>query len=291
MNDAGSLINLGELSKPATVLIEKISDAVGGYFRPYQVRRMARAEADAEEIHALAELEIGDLQRRALQRFVAEEARKQDNIEAIASQALPGVEEDARPDDVDDDWITNFFEKARLISDEEMQQLWAKILAGEANSPSRFSKRTVNYMASLDKDDAELFQKLLGFGWAIGEVSLLVYDVHHEIYTAQGINFTTLTHLDEIGLVSFDNLAGFTRIDLPDKVRAYYYGHPIDLEIKKDQNRLVVGKVRLSRVGQDLAPVVDAHPVDGFIDYVLEIWREAGGVVSSPLEASGRSSS
>ena len=30
MSDGNSLINLGELSKPATVLIEKIADAVGG---------------------------------------------------------------------------------------------------------------------------------------------------------------------------------------------------------------------------------------------------------------------
>jgi len=34
-NFESSLINLGELSKPATVMIEKISDAVGGVFKPY----------------------------------------------------------------------------------------------------------------------------------------------------------------------------------------------------------------------------------------------------------------
>ena len=34
-NFESSLINLGELSKPAAVLIEKISDAVGGVFKPY----------------------------------------------------------------------------------------------------------------------------------------------------------------------------------------------------------------------------------------------------------------
>jgi hypothetical protein len=33
-NFESSLINLGELSKPATVLVEKISEAVGGVFKP-----------------------------------------------------------------------------------------------------------------------------------------------------------------------------------------------------------------------------------------------------------------
>jgi hypothetical protein len=54
MNEGGSLINLGELSKPATVLIEKIAEATGGIFRPFQIRRIAQAEADAEIIKVSA---------------------------------------------------------------------------------------------------------------------------------------------------------------------------------------------------------------------------------------------
>ena len=49
-NFESSLINLGELSKPATVLIEKISEAVGGTFKPYQIVRVAKAEAQADRI-------------------------------------------------------------------------------------------------------------------------------------------------------------------------------------------------------------------------------------------------
>ena len=58
MADSHSLINLGELSKPVTVLIQKISDALGGYFKPWQIRRIAQAEAEADKIAALAEIEI-----------------------------------------------------------------------------------------------------------------------------------------------------------------------------------------------------------------------------------------
>ena len=49
MSDSNSIINLGGLSKPATVLIEKISDAVGGVFKPYQIKRIAKAEASLIE--------------------------------------------------------------------------------------------------------------------------------------------------------------------------------------------------------------------------------------------------
>jgi hypothetical protein len=50
----GGLVSLEGLTKPATVLIEKISDAIGTLYRPRQIVREARAEAEAEKIKALA---------------------------------------------------------------------------------------------------------------------------------------------------------------------------------------------------------------------------------------------
>jgi len=140
----GTNINFGDLTKPATVLIEKISEAIGGIFRPHQIRRIAEAEAEASRIKTVSEIEITDLQRRAIQRFFSEEAKKQQNIESITAMALPQLAEHASPENIEDDWITNFFDKCRLISDLDMQTLWSRLLSGEANSPGRFSKRTIN---------------------------------------------------------------------------------------------------------------------------------------------------
>ncbi len=206
MSEGNSLINLGDISKPATVLIEKVSEALGGYFKPHQIKRVAKAEAEAEIIRAQAQIEVTDLQRRALGRFVVEEAKKQDNIEKITEKAIPQLEDSATPQDVEDDWITNFFDKCRIISDDEMQSLWAKVLAGEANSPGSYSKRTVNFLGSLDKADAHLFSSLCGFGWFLGDVVPLIYSSEEPIYNYQNINFNTLSHLDDIGLVSFNAL-------------------------------------------------------------------------------------
>ena len=200
MDNGKSLINIGELSRPATVLVEKISDAIGGYFRPWQIKRVAQAEADAEKIKALAHLEITELQRRALKRFIAEEAKKQDNMESITSKAFPMIDDDSKPQEIEDDWIINFFDKCRLISDEEMQNLWAKILAGEANSPGKFSKRTVNFLGSLDKSDATLFKTLCCYAWVIGNHAPLIFDLEKSIYIDHGISFDMLKHLDDIDI-------------------------------------------------------------------------------------------
>ena len=254
-DNSGSLINIGELSKPATVLIEKISDAIGGIFRPYQVRRIAQAEAEAEKIRAVAQIEVNQLQRRAVYRFFAEEAKRQANIEAITQKALPILDEAAEPDKMEDDWITNFFDKCRLISDEEMQTLWSKVLAGEGNSPGTYSKRTVNILASMDKSDAEMFKKLCSFAWVIGNVVPLIYDVDAPIYGGDQV-FNILNHLEICGLISFEPLAGFVRLVPQKSVHVQYYGQRVTIEFANDaNNRMNIGTVLLSKAGQELAGV------------------------------------
>ena len=72
----GGLINLGDLSKPATVLVEKISDAVGGIAKPWQTVRVAKAEAKADLIRAHAKIKISEIEERALLRMIREEGKK-----------------------------------------------------------------------------------------------------------------------------------------------------------------------------------------------------------------------
>ena len=286
MPDETSLLNIGDLSKPATVLIERISDAVGGIFKPWQTKRVAQAEAEAEKIRALAKIEITELQQRALERFVVEEEIKQKNIESITAKAVPQLEETATPQDIENDWIANFFDKSRLISDEEMQDLWARVLAGEANAPGTYSKRTVNALSSLDKSDALLFQKLCNFGWFLGKLYPLIYDTRATIYTNHGISFASIKHLDAIGLISYENVGSYSLIELPKKINVTYYGTPINIEFEKEeQNELSVGYVMLTKVGQELAPICGSNPIPEFFDYTIEHWAKKMELcISTPIK-------
>src|SRR3970282_1777352 len=119
------LINLGDLSKPADTLIKKVSKAVGGIFEPYQIRRIAKAEAEAAIIKAQSEIQITELHRRAMHRFIDEDAKRQQNIEDITNKAIPRLSEASDPSTMEDDWVANFFDKARIVSDSQMQDLWA----------------------------------------------------------------------------------------------------------------------------------------------------------------------
>lgn len=277
-NQNNSLVNLGNLAEPAKVLIEKVSDAIGGVFKPHQIKRVARAEAEAEIIKATAQVEISELQQRALSRFLLEEASKQENIENITRKAIPQLAEEANPAGIERDWIVDFFDKSRIVSDEEMQNLWSSILAGEANRPGSYSKRTLHMMASLDKKDAVLFTKLCGFTWVIETPVPLIFDSENDVYTNNGINFSTLKHLDAIGLISFESLSGYRRKGFDNKkVATNYGGKIVTLEFKNEgKNDLNIGHAIFTDVGLQLVQFCQRSVVSGFEEYAMAEWLKAG---------------
>ena len=160
---SNSIINLdlGELSKPIDTLINKISDATGVLFEPRRIRRKAEAEADAKITIAKSDaivrnielennLKLQEINKRALQRVVREEVIKQKNIENIILKAISYITSSAKSEDIDNDWLLKFFDKSKYISNEKMQEIWGKILAGEANKPGNFSRKTLDIVEELN---------------------------------------------------------------------------------------------------------------------------------------------
>jgi len=283
MNDGSPLINidLKGVAKTAETLIEKVSDAVGGIAKPGQIVRVAKAAAKAELIRAENRIEISETEERALQRMVHEEGKRQENIENITAKTIPLLSEDAKPEDVEDDWITHFFDKCRLVSDEEMQTLWSSVLAGQSNKPGSFSKRTVDLISTLEKSDAELFTKFCSFVWNITGPTPVIYDTENEIINKSGINFGNITHLDDIGLVTFNNVMNYTRLKLGKRLPVFYHGRAVVLEFPKDtDNNLEVGHVILTNAGEELLRICNPIPSEEYYEEVLAHWDKRGVIVS-----------
>lgn len=284
-----SLANLGDLTKPATVLIEKISDAIGGIAKPWQVQRVAKAEAKADVVRAQARIEISEIEERALQRMVREEGKRQDNIEQITAKSIPLLSGDAKSEDIEDDWISNFFEKGRLISDADMQHLWASMLAGEANKPGSYSKRTVELVSTLDKQDAELFTKFCSVIWMIGGMTpLMLFDYNEVLAEEPEINFSTISHLSNIGLIQFQSFGGFQKKSLPDEFTVFYFGKHVRLKMPIQNSPFPTGSCLLTAVGSQLANISGARPNPAFYDRVISYWTEQGFSPCEPLPIPGQ---
>jgi hypothetical protein len=282
VSEGSSLINLGDLSKPATVLIEKVSAAVGAIYEPYHVKRMARAEAETEKIKAITRIELTEIEQRAMERFVHQEARKQANIEQITAQAAAALPPEAKVENLEEDWVAHFFKQCDTVSDKEMQSLWARLLSGEATSPGTFSKRTVDFVSTMDKKDAALFTTFCQFVWMIGDPTPLIYETTGEIYTKQGITFDALKHLDAIGLLSFESVSGYSKTGFKKYAHVFYYGQPILIEFSGEMNnQLNVGHVLLTSIGKELVPICGSSRSEEFYSYVIHRWFNKGLVLSS----------
>lgn len=270
MAESNSIVNLGDLSKPATVLIEKISNAVGVLYEPRRIVKKAEAKAKAEKIKALASIELGEIEQRAINRFVQQEARKQENIESITMQAASQLPPGSDPSNIDEDWIANLFDKCETVSDKEMQSLWSRLLSCEAVNPGAFSKRTVEFVSVLDKKDALLFTNFCQFLWQIGDLVPFIFNTNDEIFVKNGVNFSVLKHLDDIGLISFNIATDYLRKGNGQTWLLKYYGRPIFIDFgKKENNQLINGKVLLTKTGQELARIAGGSMNEEYFEYVI----------------------
>jgi hypothetical protein len=273
MSDSPIKIDV-DLTKPATVLVEKIAGAVGMVYEPTRIRKMAKAEADSMIILAKGKVKATALEKRAAARLLSEESRKQKNMELVIEKTIPQLDKEADPSHIDDDWLMNFFERSRLTSDSQMQDLWSRLLAGEANKPGSYSQRTVNLVAELDKKDAELFGRLTNFVWIVlNRPTPLIFNVNHGLYKKYGLSFDVFEHLATLGLVNFDSLAGYQlqAEGTGGRLGMYYQGKTYIVQVPEGrENHIAVGNVTLTNQGLELLRVSPGEEIPDFVDYVKE---------------------
>lgn len=72
-------------------------------------------------------------------------------------------ENDNLEGEFDFDWFFRFFDAASNVTDEQMKDLWARILAGEITHPGMFSFRTIETIHNLSRNEAEIFAEIIQF--------------------------------------------------------------------------------------------------------------------------------
>jgi hypothetical protein len=151
------------MSEPATKLIELVGKASGVLYEPTRIVREAKAQAVASVIKAQAEIETEAIRARAAARLIAQEIKKQENLEAVTRNAAALVSSSpADEQTVDEDWINRFVLEAQEVSDKRLQTVWAKLLAGEFQAPGTYPRRVFRVLKDLEPWEAELIDSLAG---------------------------------------------------------------------------------------------------------------------------------
>lgn len=163
--------DIGKTSEAVAKLAELVADWVKRKQEPKRIRAEAQAKAEAmliltdagiasQQKRTSAEIEDFEVRLRARDRFVKEQVLFQTNMEDIVERAVDALPGEVSERPVPPDWIAEFFGHARHVSDPEMQQLWAHLLAGEVTTPGSFSRRAMNTLRQFAKEDAQFLETI-----------------------------------------------------------------------------------------------------------------------------------
>ena len=303
-NLLNSLIT-GTTAVPNSVakLIDTVAEQIGFFLEPVHIRRRGRANADVAVAEAEAKADIAaarvknklalrTIDDRSEERVLRREVKRQEHLESIvghAAQSLTddvaqGTNESVSDQPVDEDWVAEFFNLCQDIGDEQMQSLWARLLAGEVTKPGSFSLRTLALVRTMGKRDAELFTRFCSMLWMSGS-SLTPITLFQEKATeihGSNISFAEFIHLDSLGLIRFDSIAGFN-LQFPAgmSLALHYFGKPhlvskASPTRQEENTNFPTGKSLLTDVGQELAPIARPAANELYRQFVVSELRQGG---------------
>ena len=273
-------------TEPVTKLVEAVRAGTGAWFEPTRIRRKAdadayatrvatQAESDAALIKAEGDVELHLLAMRVEERTKYLELRRQRNIDAIVEKAIDQLPSSVSNEPVDEDWVAQFFNHAQDIGDQEMQQLWAKLLACEVAQPESFSLRTLQVVRLLRPSDAKLFQHFSSYVWSGG--FHLYNDLTLQIMQQKGLRYYELAHLQSLGLLSMHPSTAITIEDQhkPLEIRYFDILHTVHA-----QPVLQIPSYLLTDVGIELTLLCDRQPDEEYRVALVEEWRSRGANVA-----------
>ena len=270
------------LSAPAKKLVKTISSAIGKFYEPWHITRMGKAEAErircigqaANDVNVelcyekdginIDNTKMSALACRQLERSCFQELRKQHNVEAVNQFAFEDIQAKANVSDeaVSLDWLNNFYAYVENVSDERMQIIWGKILAGEVERPGMYSLRTLDVLRKMTMEDANLFQMIVPLilkSDSDSNPNSCDYFILSSLkYGDYGVTLEDIIRMDEAGLMKQSSSIGL-RFSVPGKASETIMGYSRNIVLRnnsEDEECLEQMVYLLTAAGKELYNMV-----------------------------------
>lgn len=205
------------------------------------------------------------------------------NLCHIIQLAQQQLTDDAKPELISDDWFSNFREKAKTCSNEEIAELWASLLADEANNHGSFSRKTVNILGGMDYHDAIFFKD-------ISKYVLVGMATVHLVMSDDVINDNSviLNVLSQLGLV---RVAGQFHLTNDVSYRFFGYNGGILEVVCHSERNPSLGPIELTPSGAELIKLCipnKEQQIDEIIKFlelsaqVIEVKKHSFGFFTPP---------
>lgn len=267
--------NISTIVSPVNTIVGAILSAI-----------FLRKNTSIEEIEKIKNAKFSDALDELIKsgKMTYTELYKTKNFLKIAEKADRYYEEkysknskNNKQNEFDWDWYFRFYESAGNISDEELQILWAKILAGEINESNTFSLRMLDVFKNIRKNEAQMFMGLLNHCVIGRNNAFLPY--YNKFLERSNISYSTVLYMAELGLLFNDPSLVLER-ELDEKENILFDNQSIVVMASKNDsgnNMIKIKQFPLTTIGCELASIIGAGISDeDFIELMKEI-KEAEG--------------
>ena len=203
---------------------------------------------------------------------------------------------------LEDDWLSTFENEACHKSSKEMQERFARILAGEIKRPGSFSIRTINLLGQIEPETASIFRTFcsgcVSFDNPSG--SGIIYTSIFPKYQVgtmgdflekYGLNRTMLSNLQEFSLLRNEipppnlfnepvlNIQTSLIGNLENSAMPFLYAGKYFL-IKQQENKkeldwdFMMPGFFLSSIGAELMNIVEPEPIEQLTEDLIEFFAE-----------------
>ena len=274
--------------------------------RATSMQIIAAAQADARsrlispQTTLQGEVTIGELIE---QRVQFQEEKRQANIGSVVAQAAQELgDREVEDHQVDHDWTARFFTDVQDVSSEEMQRLWAKILAGEVQRPGSTSFRTLSILKNLDRKTAILFRTLCsarmtpliglqgGGAKRAGADLVPSLDTHTtgDYLREYGLSYASLNQLNEHGLIvpEYNSRwvnrvvdAGPSTSPRWSSMAFGFQGHVwvvVPIDAREGDFNIEINGIVLTNSGMELARIVDIRSMPEYQQAVADFLDQKG---------------
>lgn len=253
-------------------LAETICNATG--LAAYGRKKMANADSYAAIKQAETETQVellklkrqDDIADYVLQR----ESRKLKNVQSVLEKSASHFKESEQVSDkpVNIDWTNRFINIVENISDDSLQEMWARILSGEVKRPKSFSLRTLDLLQNITKDEAQLFVKAAGY-----------YLANNYLYTDSNVlSLHEILLLGEIGFINSEELIKNWEVQPHNKLEVLIDKQTM-LVLHNDTDKIIRCQLsirKLSKAGAEILPLIEKSNRENFCDIIAAFVKSKG---------------
>lgn len=259
-------------------LINKFSEVAGWVMEPKGKRKDFEDAIESYKASIESDTNLSPLMKSALISKARKTLKEYCNINDILTIAMKQVNESAQPDQIDDDWVSYFYDHAKNVNRDDAKILWGKILSEECDNPGTISKQLIHTLSIMCNRQAETFSKLLSFcaiiqsenGHGESELKPMVYDIG--AISDDMMTYDELADLTAVGLIEYSSITEYGHVFEEGNTTAklIYGNKEIEIENTSSVN---TGHVVFTPVGSELSKLIQSDVIEGYFEIIKKNFK------------------